>query len=398
MKRFLHVLLLIIILAGGTLQIVHADDPSCVFEDDGSITCTVGGGGEDGNGDNGSGDGEGGECVPGQHLGYEVLSYDAGAGTCEALKVWKDNCTGQMIEPWADEPDEIPCAPEGSTPPSHPCNEFSVSNGGITCESFEWEVRANVRFPEIYLDVRPYPATLVRWDTMVRNGGMGQASGSGEKDYIPYGGGSSNNPREGDWSNLRLTLRLNPAGMMYLHLPYIGDFPLSSGASHTFVWEVPSHPAAGGGPLAGSIAGLDELPADMPLFVGYGRAPYRLSWELRYFVYESIRECVSGPNANGRYNCGGGTGHREIVGYEWRRHSQGGDIPPSAVENLPASIAADLNNDGVPDAYWDNNLTMRRMDNAGSVSNPQYQRSWNWGGTIYWAVREGQGQIGWPGH
>jgi hypothetical protein len=67
------------------------------------------------------------------------------------------------------------------------------------------------------------------------------------------------------------------------------------------------------------------------------------------------------------------------------------------VQNLPASVMADLNNDGTPDAYWDNNLTLRRMDDAGSVTNPRYQHSWNWGGTIYWAVREGQGQIGWPG-
>jgi hypothetical protein len=68
------------------------------------------------------------------------------------------------------------------------------------------------------------------------------------------------------------------------------------------------------------------------------------------------------------------------------------------VANLPAALMADVNNDGIPDAYWDNNLTLRRMDGSGSVSNPQYQRSWNWGGIIYWAVREGQGQIGWPGH
>jgi hypothetical protein len=36
------------------------------------------------------------------------------------------------------------------------------------------------------------------------------------------------------------------------------------------------------------------------------------------------------------------------------------------------------------------------MDDSGSVDNPTYRRSWNWGGLIYWAVREGQGQIGWP--
>ena len=64
---------------------------------------------------------------------------------------------------------------------------------------------------------------------------------------------------------------------------------------------------------------------------------------------------------------------------------------------LPAALMADINNDGTPDAYWDNNLTLRRMDDNNRVDNPRYQRSWNWGGTIYWAVREGQGQIGWPG-
>jgi hypothetical protein len=121
-----------------------------------------------------------------------------------------------------------------------------------------------------------------------------------------------------------------------------------------------------------------------------------LSWELRYYIYEAITECVSGPDGSGSYNCGGGTGHREIVGYEWRLHREGGVIPPSAVDGLPPQMAADLNGDGVADAYWDNNLTIRRMDDNNRIDNPRYQRSWNWGGTIYWAVREGQGQIGWP--
>ena len=56
-----------------------------------------------------------------------------------------------------------------------------------------------------------------------------------------------------------------------------------------------------------------------------------------------------------------------------------------------------VNGDGAPDAYWDNNLTLRRMDDNNRADNPRYARSWNWGGLIYWAVREGQGQIGWPG-
>jgi hypothetical protein len=394
MKRTLLLSIFLILVTGLPFQFVRADGPSCNFEPDGSITCTVGGG-VGGNEGGGGGGNNSSECTPGQHIGYEVLDYDADAGICTALLVWQDNCTGQMIEPAADEEDEIPCG--NTSAPSHPCDILTVSSGSITCEAFTWDVRANVRFPEIYLDVRPYPATLVRWPTAIRNGGLGNATGVGVKDYIPYGGGSPGNPQSGDWQDLRLILTLSPVGMTYASLPHIGNFVLTGqGFPMIFEWEVPSHPAAGGGPLAGSIAGLDELPGDMPLFVGNGRAPYRLSWELRYFEYSAIRECVPGPAGNGSYNCGGGTGHREIVGYEWRRRSSGGEIPPTAVQGLPASVMADLNNDGTPDAYWDNNLTLRRMDDSGSVNNPRYQRSWNWGGTIYWGVREGQGQIGWP--
>jgi hypothetical protein len=325
-----------------------------------------------------------------------VLDYDADEGMCRLSPAWVDNCSGQILETAGDYVD-APCELEPQAP-EQPCDEFTVTEGGIGCEAFEWDVRATVRFPEIYLDVRPYPATLVRWPTAVRNGGLGESSGVGVKDYIPYGGGSPGNPQEGDWQDLRLILTLRPAGMLFVTLPHIGNLVLpSQGSPMIFEWEVPSHPAAGGGPLAGSIAGLEELPGDFPLFVGNGRAPYRLYWELRYFEYEGIKECVAGPGGNGRYNCGGGTGHKEVVGYEWRRQSSGGEIPPTAVQGLPASVMADLNNDGTPDAYWDNNLTLRRMDDSGSVNNPRYQHSWNWGGTIYWGVREGQGQIGWPG-
>ena len=162
-------------------------------------------------------------------------------------------------------------------------------------------------------------------------------------------------------------------------------------------WEVPSHPAVGGGPLARTVSGLDELPGDIPLFVGKGHASYKLFWELRYYEYAAIKEYVDGPNANGNYNCGGGTGHKVVVDYEWKGKSSGGEIPPSAVKDLPAALKADLNGDGTADAYWDNKLTLRRMDDNNRVDNPQYQKSWNWGGIIYWAVREGQGQIGWPG-
>ena len=396
MKRHLIFFIFLALVMGISFQSVRADGPSCNFEPDGSITCTTGGGG----GGAGQG-GEGGnnsnieECSTGEvHFGYEIISFDPGTNLCIVLAAYF-TCEGDLFE-GGEVYENVPCSVPSE--PSHPCDRFSVSGAGISCESFEWDVRANVHFPEIFLDVRPYPATLVRWPTAVRNGGLGEATGVGVKDYIPYGGGSPGNPQVGDWQNLRLILTLRPAGMMFVTLPHIGNLVLPpQGTPMIFDWEVPSHPAAGGGPLAGSIAGLEELPGDMPLFVGDGRAPYRLFWELRHFEYAAIRGCISGPGANGNYNCGGGTGHRGIIGYEWQRQSSGGEIPPSAVQGLPASVMADQNNDGTPDAYWDNNLTMRRMDDSGSVNNPHYQRSWNWGGTIYWAVREGQGQIGWPG-
>lgn len=397
MKRASLFLLLIALLSAQPLSVLAQSAPSCSFQPDGSIICTTGGGneggGEGGGGNNNNG---GGTCTPGNHLAFQVVEYYAENSTCKVFPIRVDNCTGQVIH-IIEQPAVISCELPNTTPPQHPCTSFSVTAGGITCTNSGWKVTARVTFPEIYLDVRPYPATLVRWPTMVRNGGMPDSSGSGGVGYISNGGGSSGNPQVGDWQNLRLTLTLQPAGPMFVTLPLIGDLILSNGASQTIQWEVPSHPAVGATTLAGSVSGLDELPADMPLFVGKGRAPYKLFWELRYQEYEAIKECISGPNANGNYNCGSGTGHKEITGYEWKNHSSGGEIPPSAVANLPAALMADVNNDGAPDAYWDNNLTLRRMDNSGSISNPQYQRSWNWGGGIYWAVREGQGQIGWPG-
>jgi hypothetical protein len=399
MKRASLLLILTALLLFQPNAVQAQSAPSCSFQPDGSIFCTTGGGNDDGGDDGGDG-GEGGVCTPGEHLVYQVTEYDAATSTCSAFPLWVDNCTGEPTESAGDAVDDLPCElPE--PPPDHPCTTFTVGTGGITCGNTEWKVSARVTFPEIYLDVRPYPATLVRWPTAVRNGGQPESSGSGGVNYIPYGGGSPNNPQEGDWQDLRLILTLRPAGPMFVTLPHIGDLILTNqggtGNPTMIQWEVPSHPAVGGGPLAGSVGGLDELPGDIPLFVGSGRAPYKLFWELRYFEYTAEMGCVSGPGGNGNYNCGGGTGHREIVGYEWKRQSSGGEIPPSAVKDLPAALIADINNDGTPDAYWDNNLTLRRMDDNNRVDSPRYQRSWNWGGIIYWAVREGQGQIGWPG-
>jgi hypothetical protein len=396
--RLILFLLLVFALASSP-TIVRADTPHCTFHADGSITCTMGGGGDD--------DGGGsnptpppGACTPGATMWVQRFIPD-GSGTCSMYTALIDTCTGGVLDLGDDLDQGVPC-PEAPEPqPHHPCTTLIVSSGGVTCKAGNtWHVEATVHFPETYLDVRPFPATLVRWPTAIRNGGTPSASGSGEQAY--YGSGSSGHPNVGDWSDITLTLSLNPAGPMAVALPRIGSLLLAdrgaSGAPQIIHWEVPSHPEAGAGPLARAVSGMDELPGDLPLFVGAGRSPYRLSWQLSYFQYEAITDCVDGPDSSGDYNCGGGSGHKQVVGHEWRKHSSGGEIPPSEVANLPASLSADLNNDGTPDAYWDRNLTLRRMDDANRVDNPTYRRSWNWGGAIYWGVREGQGQIGWPGN
>ncbi|MBK8417434.1 hypothetical protein [Candidatus Villigracilis saccharophilus] len=401
MKNYFMIILLGLLPFFARPNFVQAQSaPTCTFQPDGSIICTIGGN-DDGGDEPGDGNEEGGgACVPGQHMVYQVTAYDPAAGICSAFPAWVDNCTGQIVESGGDMVDDLPCDPQAPAP-QNPCDRFTAGAGGITCTNSEWNISARVSFPEIYLDLRPYPATLVRWPTAIRNGGMLESSGSGGKNYLSYGGGSPAAPHVGDWQNLRLTLTLRAAGPMFVTLPYIGDLMLpdqgAGGSPRIIQWEVPSHPAVGAGTQAGSISGLEELPADMPVFTGRGRAPYKLFWELRYFEYTAIEDCVPGPNRNGRYNCDRGTGHMEVVDHEWRRDGDNGEVAPSAVRNLPAAVKADINNDGIPDAYWDNNLTIRRMDNNNSVNSPLYGRSWNWGGVIYWAVREGQGQIGWPG-
>jgi hypothetical protein len=66
------------------------------------------------------------------------------------------------------------------------------------------------------------------------------------------------------------------------------------------------------------------------------------------------------------------------------------------VVGLPPGMGADLDGDGSQDAYWNRRVTIRRMDNGGAVSGGTWAGTWTWGGVVYWAVREGQGQIGWP--
>jgi len=43
---------------------------------------------------------------------------------------------------------------------------------------------------------------------------------------------------------------------------------------------------------------------------------------LKFWTQEPVEVCAPGPNANGVYNCGGGTGHKVITGYECVEHTQ----------------------------------------------------------------------------
>lgn len=343
-------------------------------------------------------------CTPGAHLAFIVLEILA-PGECLGVPVYVDNCTGEILGFASMFPGSFAC----NVPTSeNPCVLFQAGPGGITCGT-EWLVSASVGFPETFLDVSPYPATLVRWPTAARCSALPPTAGSGFLAYYSPSGGSPNNPRPGDWRDLTLTLDLLPAGPMFLSLPQIGELALppagESGSPFLFQWETPSHPAAGGSLLASEVPGLAELPGDIPLFVGQARSPYRMFWRLSYEEYVEYEndECLLGPGSDGLFECRvdsqspANDGYWETVTYyEWEGRGRSGEVQPAMVLGLPAELAADLDQDGAPDAFWNNNVTLRRMDEAGRVDHPQWAASWNWGGVVYWAVREAQGQIGWP--
>lgn len=324
-----------------------------------------------------------------------------------------DSCTGEIVGDSFDlggygNYSVTECPTSWTTPPN-PCDEFIVSGGGVTCVSdlvdegsrgSSWEIRAHAGWPGIEIHTRPYPITLVDWDTVMRVAGLGSSSGSGRLAYAPWGGGSNGSPAAGDWRDVVLRLEIKPlTSWADVFLQNIGLIRMPVGRLHTFQWNLPSHPSAGGGPLAGEVGQLEELEPDTPLYSNWTRAPYMVYCTLEYYEWES--SCVGGPDENGNTNCrrdsnGNFTGHRE---WGWKRHSQTIPIPPTAARvDLPASFLADLNGDGTPDAYWGRTTFVRRMDDAGNVDNPEWAHSYSWPGPYwYWAAREAQGQIGWPG-
>lgn len=235
---------------------------------------------------------------------------DESRGQCYYIVRPYERCGGTFGEPMTQYTDcprpamQNPCVDENG----HPL--ISAGPDGIVCgrAGSSWRIEARVRMPAFVVDVRPYPATLVGWPTAIRLTTLPTAEGSGTLDYIPLGGGTPENPKPGDWRNVRLTLRLKPGGwcqvtlpnargpMMTLRrpahpLPLYERFRLAAqgafGAPTYIYWEVPSHPAAGNTFLDPGLNARVGLPGDFPAFRGEIWAPYYLEWE---FAWEEYKE------------------------------------------------------------------------------------------------------------
>jgi hypothetical protein len=343
-----------------------------------------------------------------------VVSGDSiPSGLCMVAPGMVDACTGAVVDSQAGEilssgfVSAVNCTGSGNITPPNPCDQFIVTGGGVTCVSdlttssqgSKFSVTAHANWPGTEIHTRPYPATLVDWDTVMRVAGLGSTSGAGHLGYANWGGGSPSSPAGGDWRDVTLRLDIKPAASWAdVHLENIGTIRMPIGVLHTFQWHLPSHPAAGGGPTAGAVGQLEELPGDTPLYSNWTRAPYMVYCTLEYYEWESA--CEAGPDAGGSTNCrkdanGNYTGHKE---WGWKHHGQTIAITPDMAKSVAPGLLADLNGDGKPDAYWGRTTFVRRMDDAGNVNNPDWAHSYSWPGPYwYWAVREGQGQVGWPG-
>jgi hypothetical protein len=218
---------------------------------------------------------------------------------------------------------------------------------------------------------------------------------SGSLDYAGWGGGNPGYSRPGDWRNITLTLTFRPTGTpVTVNLALLQPFTVAStGGTRTFEWQVASHPAVGATNTAGAVGQLSEIPSDMTLFQGNSMTTYRLYYSLTYEEYSEHYECQDlatpippNPPATppGPYICINQT----LVG-AWNGKSESGELLPSQVVNLPASM-----NGG--SVYNDWTVVIRRMDESGNVNNPAYAHQYSWGSVFYIGVREGQGQVGWP--
>ena len=321
----------------------------------------------------------------------------AGAGRCYGVIENWDVCTN---------PDKLldwhlgffDCSGATQTPPPSPspCKDlyYDPGSGNINCEwDFRWGLQAGVSMPPIVIDARPYPVTLVNWPTAMRVNGLAESSGSGSLAYAGWGGGTPSSPAVGDWRNITLTLTFRPTGnpvSVSLMKQGVITVPSSGGGLKIFSWRVPSHPAAGAKMTAGEVGQLGEIPSDMTLFEGQAQTTYRLYYRLSYEERTTHYVCydTATPTPNYWGTPGPSCVHDAWVD-RWDGESQSGEILPSQVENLPPA----LNGGSV---FNDFSVVIRRMDENGNTSNPQYAHQYSWGSIFYWACREGQGQVGWP--
>lgn len=370
---------------------VEQSVPPCsgqvVYLPDGTVSCEYGDSDEEENGGNGSDGGPGGGsnapgCIPGTTatitLSIPEFSTINVGGTnvtipslesfywvdpprCVLLPFRVDVCTGQilgLVSFSVTENNIATCTPNLPLlpPPSvNPCPGPSFIDGKISCSS--WNVRAAVGPPSTTLAVRPYPVTLVEWPTSMRFNSIHSPTNSG---FLAEAGA---------WRNFRLTLYFEPAASaINVFMENLGPLNLTLGQTVTFKYTVPSHPAVGGDDLAGVVGQLGELPADMPLFRNRVIFPFNLYCRVDLDYWNN---------------------------YFWAHHSQTAKISPNNIPGLPNSWKLDLNGDGVADAFG-GGTTILRMNDAGSTNDPSWRHSYSWGSIFFWAVREGQGQVGWP--
>lgn len=324
-----------------------------------------------------------------------------GKAQCITNSVELDSCNkviavyGRSGEGGVDCPGQNP-TPAPPTSNNNNCSSLVYSNGTVSCKwNFQWRLSASVTMPPIVIDVRPYPATLVNWPTTYRINGLATNTGSGSLAYAGWGGGMPNAPRPGDWRNVTLTLTMQPTGNpLQIALSLIPMFMVpATGGTTIFKWDVASHPAAGADTTAGAVGQLGELPSDMPLFRGNTMTTYRLFYALNYQVYSEHQVCkdpatpvpIFKPVGTAvPYVC-----VNSVTVGQWNNQTNSGEILPSQVANLPSYM-----NGG--SVYNDWTVVIRRMDDNGNVNNPAYAHQYSWGSIFYFAVREGQGQIGWP--
>ena len=126
-------------------------------------------------------------------------------------------------------------------------DEYEFKPGSMVCEPVQ------------------HAATLVRWPTALRFSGQGTS-----KDDCTVADA-------GSMRSLTMELEFRSAtGIVTITLPYLPVFNLRAPQMVNFKWEVPSHPAAGGDVLAGTLGGFfDEIPGDFPVFMGHMKHPVR---------------------------------------------------------------------------------------------------------------------------